>query len=156
MTKETVIVNELDNELIDALNEKEQEGIKLLNIKENETPKQTVKKIMEMVDDILSKTFSKDELQEYALQLGTIWGKMVEKEYGWSWKDLDFGDEVQGIYLVSPKSYYCCPPLYFLTKILNGNNKGFDGENDNTVLLLFNMMDGIEKQRPSKNYQVIT
>jgi hypothetical protein len=156
MIKETVIVNELDNELIEALNEKEQEGIKLLNIEENETPKQTVKKIMEMVDDILSKSFSKDELQEYAFQLGTIWGKMVEKEYGWSWKDLDFGGEVQGIYLVSPKSYYCCPPLYFLTKILNGNNKGFDGENDNTVLLSFNMMDGIEKQKPSKNYQVIT
>lgn len=31
-----------------------------------------------------------------------------------------------------------------------------DGENDNTVLLLFNMMDGIENQKPKHNYQIIT
>jgi hypothetical protein len=39
---------------------------------------------------------------------------------------------------------------------LTGNNIGFDGENDNTVLLLFNMLDGIEKQKSSEKYQVLS
>jgi hypothetical protein len=81
---------------------------------------------------------------------------MVAKEYNWSWKSIDFGSDGSGIYLVSPQEYYCCPPLYFMNKILLGNNKGLDGRNDNTVLLLFNMMDGIEKQKPLKNYQVLS
>jgi hypothetical protein len=36
------------------------------------------------------------------------------------------------------------------------NNIGLDGNNDNTVELLFNMMDGIEKQKPKDPYQVIS
>jgi len=81
---------------------------------------------------------------------------MVIKEYGWQWQYLDFGQGGAGIYIVSPKTYYCCPPLYFLTKILLGNNAGLDGKNDNTVMLLFNMLDGIENQKPSSNYQTIS
>jgi hypothetical protein len=49
-----------------------------------------------------------------------------------------------------------CNPLYFLYKILSGNNAGLDGANDNTVLLLFNMLEGIESQKLAQKYQVIS
>lgn len=48
------------------------------------------------------------------------------------------------------------PNLYFLNNILQGNNAGLDGNNDNTVLLLFNMLKDIEKQKPEHNYQCVS
>ena len=81
---------------------------------------------------------------------------MVEKEYNWTWKNIDFGDGNVQFYLMSPNEYYCCNPLYFLNKIIQGQNTGLDRENDNTVLLLFNMLDGIEKQIPTDKYQVVS
>jgi hypothetical protein len=153
--KKDAVVSELDKETVDALNEEEQKGIKLLNIAENESPKQVVERIMLFVDDILTKNYEDEDLREFSFQLGTIWGKMVEKEYGWNWKDIDFG-EGANIFLLSPNEYFCCNPLYFLYKILSGNNAGLDGANDNTVLLLFNMLEGIESQKPAQKYQVIS
>jgi hypothetical protein len=156
MAKEReVIVSELDNETLEALNDEEQKGIKLLNITE-EPPKQIVEEIRLFVDDILAKNYNDEKLREFALQLGTVWGKMVEKEYKWNWKSIDFGDGDANVFLLSPKEYYCCNPLYFLYKIVSANNAGLDGKNDNTVLLLFNMLEGIEKQKPAHKYQVLS
>jgi hypothetical protein len=146
----------LDKETIDALNDEGQKGVKLLNIMENESPKQIVGKIRSFVDDILTKNYEDEELREFSFQLGTTWGKMVEKEYNWNWKNIDFGDGSANIFLLSPKEYFCCNLLYFLYKILSGNNAGLGGENDNTVLLLFNMLEGIEKQKPAHKYQVLS
>jgi hypothetical protein len=150
-----VVVTELNEDLRAALDEKEDEAGELLGAISG-TPKEVVESIMKKVDEILSEDYSEDELRKFALQLGAVWGKMVEKEYGWSWKHLNFGGKVQGIYLVSPKEYYSIPPLYFLDKILAGNNPGLDGNNDNTVLLLFNMLDGVENKEPGEKYQVLT
>jgi hypothetical protein len=43
-----------------------------------------------------------------------------------------------------------------LYKIVAGNNGGLDGGNDNTVALLFNMLEGIEEQNPTHKYQVLS
>jgi len=150
------MVASLEKSLVDALNEKEQEGMTFLKIENTDAPKEVVSKIRKAVDELLTKNHSKEALNEYALQLGTVWGFMVVKEYNWSWKHIGFGGDGAGIYLVSPQNFYCCPPLYFMNKILLGNNKGLDGKNDNTVLLLFNMLNGIENKTPPKNYQVIS
>jgi len=148
-------VEYLDKELIDAIKEKQQEDMAFLKIENGTQPKKVVDKIRNAVDDLLSENHSKEILQEYALQLGVVWGCMVAERYGWSWQYLDFGENNKGIFLVSPQSFYCCPPLYFMDKVLLGNNKGLDGANDNTVLLLFNMIDGIENQKPPQKYQII-
>ena len=155
MTNE-VVVTDLTEDLFVVVKEKQQEGVCILQIMDNETPKQTVKKIREYVDSLLSKKHSEDELEEYALQLGAVWGDMVNREYGWQWKYIDFGNEEKGVCIVSPKTYYCCSPFSFLTKILLGENEGLDGKNDNTVMLLFNMIDGIENKKPLHNYQIIS
>jgi len=149
-------VTEVNEELTAALQEKQEEAIELLQVSETETPKEVVKKIREYADKLLKEVTNEDELFEYALQLGSLWGSMVVKQYNWTWKHLDFGKDGQGIYVVSPNAYYCCPPLYFLNKIMQSNNAGLDGKNDNTIMLLFNMIDGIENDKPAHKYQVIS
>jgi hypothetical protein len=148
-----IIVTELENDVIEELNEEETEALKLLNVSRDEKPRKVVQKIKDCVQEILSGDFTEEQIEDYAIRLGTIWGKMVEKEYRWSWKNIDFGDGGDvGFYLVSPKEYYCCNPLYFIHRILKGQNTGLDGENDNTVMLLFNMLAGIENQKPEEKY----
>ncbi|MEP2277895.1 hypothetical protein [Maribacter sp.] len=156
MEEHKLKVTELQKDLVDAINEKEQECIELIQESKTKTPKEKVQWIREYVDKLLLKKYSDEDLREYALKLGALWGKMVVEEYNWKWKYINFGNDVEGIYIVSPKNYYCCPPLYFLTKILLKENGGFDGNNDNTVMLLFNMMNGIENKKPKQNYQIIT
>ncbi|MDR2905012.1 MAG: hypothetical protein LBU73_03555 [Helicobacteraceae bacterium] len=76
-TKEKVVVTAIDQETIDALNEEEQNSIKLLNIAEGESPAQIVEKIKLFVDEILAKNYKKEQLKEFAIALGVLWGKMV-------------------------------------------------------------------------------
>lgn len=156
MSNTKITATPLPEELVEALKEKELESFALLHVTEQSNPKDVVKNIREYVDTLLAGNHSEANLKEYALQLGTLWALMVIKEYNWQWQYLDFGEEGSGIYIVSPKTYYSCPPLYFLTKILLGNNPGPGGENDNTVMLLFNMFDGIENQVPAENYRVVS
>ena len=156
MSDKKPTVTALDQELVDALNEKEAEARQLLDISDDKKPAKVVSKIRKFVDQLLSEDRSEEEMHEYALQFGALWGAMLCEEYDWQWKYLDFGDDVKGIYLVSPKKYYCCPPLYFMNKILGRNNPGLDGENDNTIMLLFNMIKDIEKQKPAEKYQIIS
>jgi len=151
-----VTVSPLTDEISKALQEKEQEAKVLLKLSGDEAPELVVENIKNFVKTLLLQGHSQEDLKEYALQFGALWGKMVIKEYSWTWKHLDFGDGIQGIYVVSPNSFYCCPPLFFLNKILMGQNKGLDGNNDNTVLLLFNMMNNIEKQEPPRKFQTIS
>jgi hypothetical protein len=114
-SEKRVVVSELDEETVEALNDKERERMKLLNITE-ESPQHIVKKIRFFVDDILEKDYNDEQLQEFSLQLGTIWGKMVEKEYNWTWNNIDFGDGDAKVFLLSPKEFFCCNPLYFCIK----------------------------------------
>ncbi len=156
MEKREIKVTNLEQDIVSALKEEQENCIQLLNISENNSPKEIVDKIRLYVDDLLEQNHTEEQLTTYAITLGSMWGEMVVKEYGWQWKTLDFGDGNESYYVVSKNNFYCTPPLYFINKILMGENAGFDGNNDNTVLLLFNMLDNIEETAPSKNYQVIT
>lgn len=154
MTTE-VTASPLNDDFTSAIHNKTAEANAFLSLSGNETPEVVVGKIRDAVDRLLSENHDPENLREYALQLGCLWGMMVARHYQWQWQYLDFGDDVQGIYLVSPQALYCCPPLYFLDRILSGGNTELDGKNDNTVMLLFNMLDGIENQAPPQKYQVV-
>ena len=139
----------LRDEFIDALHARQLEGQDLLpKPARHQVPDETVKSIAEYVDHLLAGNRPEKDLHEYALQLGALWGHMVEKAYGWRWQHLEFDDESQGIYLVSPHAWYRFPPLHFLNRILSGKN-------NNTVMDLFSMMDNIENNPPQKPYQII-
>ena len=142
-------VEDVPQDLVDAIIEETAVAREFLAIK-NDTPKEIVAKIKEYVDN----HFGSEMLQEQAIQLGCLWAEAVIKEYGWFWKYL--GDDDMGVYIVSPSEYYSCPPLFFLTNIINGENIGFDGKNDNTILLLFNMLEDVERNIPSKKHTVLS
>ncbi|MDR2638545.1 MAG: hypothetical protein LBC09_01760, partial [Helicobacteraceae bacterium] len=123
-----VVVTELEDDVIEELNEEEAEALKLLGAAKDEKPRKIVQKIKDYAEKILSGDFTDEQINDYAIGLGSLWGKMVEKEYRWSWKSIDFQDGYgESYYIVSPKEYYCCNPIYFIQKILMKNNPGFDG-----------------------------
>jgi hypothetical protein len=151
-----ITVTSTSEETLAALAEEAKKAMTLVGAADSDTSTEIVTKIRVFVDDLLTKGCSGDEVSERAISLGALWGEAVIKEYGWEYKDIDFGDGETQFYLVSPEEYFCCNPLYFINKILSGNNRGLDGNNDNTVLLLFNMMKDIDAQRPDMKYRVIS
>ena len=155
MSKNILKVKELSKELMDALQVKIKEGYALIDGSEKDTPTETVTKIKEYVDTVLSEEHTEDQLKEYGLQLGALWAEMVIKQYFWKWKYLDFGDEAEGLYIVSPRDLFCTPPMFFLTKIITNANIGHDGKNDNTVLLLFKMIEDVESRKTPIKYRVM-
>lgn len=150
-----VTASPLNDDFAGAIHNKTEEAKTHLCLSGDETPEEVVSKIHEEVDRLLLEDTDPAALREYAIQLGCLWGMMVERQYGWQWQYLVFGEDVKGIYLVSPGALYCCPPLYFLDRILSGSNPGLDGKNDNTVMLLFNMLDDIENHAPPQPYQML-
>ena len=85
-----------------------------------------------------------------AVGLGCLYGDAVCKEHGWKWMAFGPDDESAAFGVVSPEGNYCLAPMSFILKIMNGENIGPDGQNDNTVLLLFNMIDGIDERPGSQ------
>lgn len=143
-------VENIPQDLVDAIIEETAVAREFLAIK-NDEPTEIVTKIKAYVDT----HFGSEILQEQAIQLGCLWAEAVIKKYGWSWKYLGEDDNM-GVYIVSPNEYYSCPPLFFLTNIINGENIGLDGKNDNTILLLFNMFEGVERNIPSEKHTVLS
>ena len=46
-------------------------------------------------------------------------------------------------------------PMNYMLKILTKNNIGLNGENDNTILLLFNMLEDIDNKPTEKKFTPI-
>lgn len=144
-------VEDVPQDLVEAILEETAAAREFMGVKESDSPKEIVTKIRKYVDE----HFGSEMLEEQAIQLGCLWAEAVIKQYGWSWKYLGEGEEM-GVYIVSPNEYYSCPPLRFVVDIVNGENIGLDGKNDNTILLLFNMLDGVEHNIPQRKYTVLT
>ena len=72
--EQNITVTELENELVEALKEKETEAYALLNVSAKDNPEDIVKTIRKYVDKVLSENHSEEDLREYALQLGPLWG----------------------------------------------------------------------------------
>ena len=156
MPKNKVKRTPVDADVWREIREKEQECIAFLKLDAADAPESIVKKIDEFVDELLESSISNEEMEKYTLMLGVMWGSMIIKKYGWEWQMLDLNDgNGSQIFLVSPKSYYCCPAIYYINNILDGGNIGPWGGNDNTIMLLFNMLANIEKKKPKSKYEVV-
>lgn len=147
-------INPISTNVMEAINEETAKANQMLGITDTESPKIIVQKMYDYVDKFLKVQHPAKEKNETAITLGAAWGSAIVREYGWKWMELGENDEECSYYVVSPKDYYCCPPIYFLNKIIQEKNKGVDGNNDNTVMLLFNMLSGMDKA--SVKYNVIS
>ena len=158
LPENAVIASELSPTLSEVIDEAIADALELLGINgaDDLPPQVMVTHISNYVDDKLgTSTLPEVQMHENSLSLGALWGEMVVKAYGWQWQHLDFGAEGQGIYVVAPNKAYCCHPLYFLNKIMMGKNTGLDGNNDNTVVLLFNMLKDV-RNHSDQLYQVLS
>jgi hypothetical protein len=131
----------------------------LVGASENDSPSKIVELIEIYVEKLLSagKMQTGDyEMESIAMSLAAAWGLSVCEEYNWEWKDLEVAGKIRkGYYILSPDHGYCCQPFYFIAKILRGENIGPDGNNDNTVQLLFNMIKTIADRHTAEKYTVI-
>ena len=96
------------------------------------------------------------DISDVAVGLGILYGHAICSYYGWTWKMLGVSPEESWVSVVSPKGYYCLQPMNYMLKILKKENIGFDGKNDNTVLLLFNMLEDIEKTTPPEKHYTLS
>ncbi len=91
-----------------------------------------------------------EDILPISIQLGAMFGEALCKGYGWEWIEVGSGPDDVLYAVASPRHLYCVFPIHFIKKILQGENMGPDGENDNTIMLLYNMLDGIEGTIPDK------
>ncbi|WAW09622.1 hypothetical protein NB640_10350 [Oxalobacter vibrioformis] len=76
-----VTASPLNDDFTSAINNKTGEANAFLSLSGNETPEIVVGKIRDAVDRLLSENHDPENLREYALQLGCLWGMMVARRY---------------------------------------------------------------------------
>jgi hypothetical protein len=121
-----------------------------------EDPGRVAEQIYGVIERLLAtEGGDEEELLAAAEMLACLWGEAVENKYGWKWADVAYGGNEEGlICLVSPKGYYaCCPFRVMYRALILEADKG--DARENTSLLLFNMLDGIEDRKPQRMYQLL-
>jgi len=90
-----------------------------------------------------------DDKLDFELMLGSLFGEALRKGYGWKWMELGKKEKDVTYYIVSPQDMFCCQPFLYIRRIMNEENPGLNGENDNTVRLLYNMCEKMEDNPPA-------
>ncbi len=116
----------------------------LLKIDNNESNSTILQKMKEFVENL--KIINNEELEKFAFELGSLFGNIICKEYGWEWHNITTPDNQ--LYCVSsPKNKACCICHNYFYSILNKSHS-------NNFTLLFNM---IEKNYPKNwNFMVLS
>lgn len=116
-------------------------------------------KVRDIVDEYLETQQLPEEFEDerdFAVALGCLYGHAVCVGYDWDWKIFIFedGDATQG--LASPKEYFSINPLEYIYTVLTGQNIGADGSNDNTILLLYNMLENVDEHPADMMYMLLS
>ncbi len=90
-----------------------------------------------------------DEVVEIAFEIGSLYGTIIEKEYGWKWMHVEKNDN-KGYCVVSEDNKFCCPVHNYIYTILT------DIDKSNNVKLLFNMLEVIHKEKTNGLYNFIS
>lgn len=153
-------INDINDEISSLIQSETKEGLSLVNLSLDNKPYDIILALKAYVNDFLENdnaNLSSDEIQDLAVRLGCVWGTIVCQVYKWKWQELRAEDEEYGaFYIVSPTTRFCIPPFRFFFDILNAKNIGLDGNNDNTIALLFNMLENVEiNQAAQHNYTIL-
>lgn len=121
--------------------------------------KEIATEINNIVDSILkTNSFPKEysSIEDVAVALVIYYGHAICDYYGWTWKMLGSSAETSAVSIVSPKENYSIQLMNYMQKILTNKNIGIDGNNDNTILLLFNMLNSIDENPKDKKYMPLS
>ena len=130
-------------------------AVQIFKISDSTDGKTIASEANRIVDDILETGKFPSEysdIEDVAVALGVLFGQALCCGYGWTWKV--FGDNESNTMfgVVSPEENFCNAPMPYLLRILKGQNIGMDGKNDNTVLLLYNMLENIDQKPEQEKY----
>lgn len=153
-------INDINDEISSLIQSETKEGLSLIHLSLDDKPYDIILALKDYVNDFLEKdnaNLSSDAIQDLAVRLGCVWGTIVCLVYKWKWQELRAEDEEYGaFYIVSPTTKFCIPPFRLFFDILNAKNIGLDGNNDNTIALLFNMLENVEiNQAAQHNYTIL-
>lgn len=128
----------------------------ILEYEQNESPENIVKMIGVFIDCAYrDENLPQDSKQELAFSMGSLWAEQVMKKYHWDWRHIDSEtSNYHGFFLISEDESYCCPVFQFFVKIIMGNNL-YEGENDNTIELIFNMIAELDYEGCKDKFNVI-
>jgi len=153
-------VASLDEDFMNELYKMKWEAKALIGASEDDSPAKVVEFIYEYIERLQKMGYrqhSDEKINDISILLAAAWGLSVCEEYNWEWRELEVAGKIQkNYYILSPDHCYCCPPFYFMANILREENIGVDRKNDNTVLLLFNMLKTIGEKPTGEKYTVIT
>ena len=130
-------------------------AVRVFKINHSEDGEAIATQLLEIVDNILETGEFPEEYEDIvdvAVDLGVLFGQALCYGYGWTWKVFGVSKDDTVFGVVSPEENFCNAPLLYLNKILSGQNIGLDGRNDNTVLLLYNMLKDIDKRPEDMKY----
>lgn len=148
-------VGEMSEEVFNEIRREAGYAVRVFNITDLDNGRSLATQIRKIVDNILETGKFPEEYEsivDVAVALGTVFGNALCVGYDWEWKELGENEEDVVHAVVSPKGYYSNAPMVYLYRILTGNNIGLDGKNDNTVLLLYNMLENIDDRPEDKMY----
>lgn len=132
-----------------------QAGVEMLGISDPEDGEVIAQAVKEAVDRILETGKYPEgcgSLSDAAVTLGVLFGQSLCIGRGWSWEMFGSSAEKAAYGVVSPERNFSNAPGSYLLRILRGKNIGLDGQNDNTVMLLYNMLEGIDGNPEEKLY----
>lgn len=138
---------------IEEIRSNSEEVQRLLGVSLEDDAPSCVNAIEEKVQELLDGSkgvLEEKELICESIKLGSLFGEALCKAYGWWWKKVGQDEEGSAYAVCSPQDLYCVFPFQVIQLILEGGNIGPDGTNDNTAMLLFNMLESIERSVPEK------
>lgn len=145
----------LSDKLREKIESTFQAGVEMFGISDPDDGEAIARQVQEAADRILA-TGQLPEgcgtLSETAVTLGVLFGQSLCIGRGWSWEMFGSSAEKAVYGVVSPGQNFSNAPGSYLLRILRGKNIGLDGQNDNTVMLLYNMLEGIDANPEEKLY----
>ena len=148
-------VGEMGDEVLQEIRRMAGGAANIFHITDLNDGRKIAAQVRKIVDEILESGRFPEEYEDIvdvAVGLGTVFGNALCIGYGWKWMELGESEKSVIHSVVSPKGFYSNAPMLYLHRILTGKNIGLDGKNDNTVLLLYNMLENIDDRPEDKMY----
>lgn len=145
-------VGDLDDEVTSEINSEIAYARKLFWIPRSSEGKDLAARVCKAVDKVIRTgryPRQYEDIADVAVGLGCLYGHALVTGYGWKWKGVGSTAEDAVFSVVSPDENWVNPCMVYLQKIL-------DGENENTTLLLYNMIEKTMKQTPAHKLTFLT
>lgn len=120
-----------------------------LNLTDSDDNLKSLDTIKLALADYRDNEIKEDEVVEIAFEIGSLYGTIIEKEYGWKWMHIEKNDN-KSYCVVSEDNKFCCPVHNYIYTILTDTDKS------NNVKLLFNMLEVIHKEKANGLYNFIS